>query len=155
MREKEGRYVSHKSFLPRCVSENVIPNGFRLELEPTIGIQNVTFLNNWYEKPQQYSLEFMKDIITFCDKTIAESKAEIKNRKKNLKTILENNTFHKVQKSLLFQSKHQRSLLKITQAKRVKSKYEPRPTQQYSSGDKATCKDQTTEEKNKFQEHQL
>ena len=35
-REKEGRYVSHKLFLSRCISENVIPNGLRLEPEPTI-----------------------------------------------------------------------------------------------------------------------
>ena len=31
-REKEGRYITHKLFLSRCTSENVIPKGLTLEL---------------------------------------------------------------------------------------------------------------------------
>ena len=79
LRDKEGRYVNHKLFLSRCISENAILNGLRVELEPTIENHDETFLNNWYEKMQQHSLRFMKGIIIFCDKTITELKAEIKN----------------------------------------------------------------------------
>ena len=102
MTGNEGRHVSHRLFLTRCIPENVIPNGLRLKLERTVGNHNETFLNNWCEKLQQHSLGFMKDIITFCDKTITELKAEIENIEKNLKTILESNTFQEAQNTRNF-----------------------------------------------------
>ena len=48
LEEKEGRYVSQKLFLTFCISENVILNDLRLELEPTVGNQDETFFNNWF-----------------------------------------------------------------------------------------------------------
>ena len=82
MREKEGGYVNHKLFLACCISENIIPNGLRLELEPTIGNHDETFLSNWYEKLQQHSQGFMKDIITFCHKIITKLKVGIEKTEK-------------------------------------------------------------------------
>ena len=82
LREKEGGYVYHRLFLSCCISENIIPNGLRLELEPTIGNHDETFLNNWYEKLQQHSQGFMKDIITFCYKRITKLKVGIENTEK-------------------------------------------------------------------------
>ena len=37
LKEKHARYESHKEFLTRCVSENLVPKGLKLELEPTLG----------------------------------------------------------------------------------------------------------------------
>ena len=96
LREKDSRYVSHKLLLLRCISGKVVPNGFRLELELTTGNHSETFLNNWYDKLQQYLLGFIKGIILFCDKTTTDLKAEIKNIK-NPKTMLKNNTFQEEQ----------------------------------------------------------
>ena len=62
----------------------------------------------------------MKDIITFCGKTITELKAEIKNRKKSENHSREQH-ISKSAKHNRFQSKLQRSLLKTTQAKKVQS----------------------------------
>ena len=48
LRDKAGRYESHKSFLEKCITENVIPNGLKLELEPTIGNHDEEFISNFY-----------------------------------------------------------------------------------------------------------
>ena len=42
---KKERYVNHILFLSRCISENVIPNSLKLELELTIGNHDETFQN--------------------------------------------------------------------------------------------------------------
>ena len=62
-----------------------------------------------------------KDIITFCDKTITNLKSEIETIKQNLKTILNKKQISRSTKHYKFQPKHQRSLLKTTQAKNVQS----------------------------------
>ena len=99
----------------------------------------------------------MKDIITFCGKTITELKAEIKNIEKNLKTILENNTFQKVQNTIDSNQNIRDRFLKQRKLKKFNHlKYGPRQTQQYSSRDKeSTREDQTTEKRDKFRTQQL
>ena len=37
LKDKSARYVSHKEFLTRCIENILIPKGFELLLEPTIG----------------------------------------------------------------------------------------------------------------------
>ena len=54
LRDKAGRHESHKSFLEKCITENVIPNGLKLELEPTIGNHDEEFLSCWYNKLQSF-----------------------------------------------------------------------------------------------------
>ena len=42
---RKERYVNHILFLSCCISENVIPNSLKLELELTIGNHDETFQN--------------------------------------------------------------------------------------------------------------
>ena len=44
LRDKAGRYESNKLFLEKCITKNVIPNGLKLELEPTIGNYDEEFI---------------------------------------------------------------------------------------------------------------
>ena len=37
LKDKAVRYKSHKDFLSRCIAEELVPKGLKLELEPTIG----------------------------------------------------------------------------------------------------------------------
>ena len=74
--DKITRYESHKEFLSRCVKEKVIPRGLKVEVEPTIGNHDEEFVSLWNEKLKSLSLELMKDIITFCEKTLTSTTAE-------------------------------------------------------------------------------
>ena len=80
----------------------------------------------------------MKDIITFCTKTINELKTEeMENIEQNLKTILENNTFQKVQNTMNFnQNIKDRSFTQPKLKKFNQLKYGPMQTQQCSSRNK-------------------
>ena len=50
LKEKHARYESHKEFLTRCISEKLVPNGLKLELERTIGNHDQEFLDNSNER---------------------------------------------------------------------------------------------------------
>ena len=145
--EKEWRYVNHKLFLSRCFSENAITNGLRLELEATIVNYNETFLNDWYERLKQHSVEFIKDIITFWEKAVTELKAEIENTEKKLKN-LENSTLQEVQNTINFNQNIRDRSLKQNRLKKFNHLiYGPRKTQQYSWIDKEPTRENETTEK--------
>ena len=46
-------------------------------LESTIGKHQQIILENWYSKLKVFSLSLMKDILEFCEKTIAETTSKI------------------------------------------------------------------------------
>ena len=56
LKNKQARFVSHKEFLTCCVSEELVPKGLEVTLEPTIGNHDQEFLDNWYSKQKQFSL---------------------------------------------------------------------------------------------------
>ena len=57
-------------FLNHCLAEKLVVKGLRLELEPTIGNYDQEFVDTWYAKLKSFSLSLMKDIASYCDKTI-------------------------------------------------------------------------------------
>ena len=93
LKEKHARYESHKEFLTRFISEKLVRKGLKLELEPTIGNPDQEFLNNWFSKLNEFSLRLMKDIVTFCDKTIGKTNEDIKNTECTLKSATEKQEF--------------------------------------------------------------
>ena len=62
---KVVRYNSHMLFLEKWIMENVISNGLKLDLQPTIGNHDIEFLPCWYGKPKTFSKEFIKGIANF------------------------------------------------------------------------------------------
>ena len=76
LKDKEARYVSHKTFLTRCVQNRIIPIGLSINVEPTIGNHDEEFLDNWYKKLESFSLSLIEDIVKFCDKTLESVKTE-------------------------------------------------------------------------------
>ena len=77
-KDKVTRYESHKDFLTRCISEKLIPKGLKLELEPTTGNFDKEFVEEWYSKLKGFSLILMKDITTYCEKTIESTNESMK-----------------------------------------------------------------------------
>ena len=43
LQDKSTRYESHKEFLEKCIREKVIPDGLRVDVEPTIGNHDEEF----------------------------------------------------------------------------------------------------------------
>ena len=84
LNDKEARFQSHKEFLERCLAANVIPNGLKVELEPSIGNHNEDFIANWNDKLNKFSRELMTDVIEFCGKTITATNPEIENTNREL-----------------------------------------------------------------------
>ena len=106
-------------FLSRCFKDRLIPKGLKVELEPTIGNFDREFIDNWFSKLEDYSFDLMKDIIKFCDKTIAETKPTIRNIETKLKASMEREEFVEIDKTIkekeeatkrLLQQKNSRNL---------------------------------------------
>ena len=80
-------------FLEECITGNVIPNGLKLDLQPTIRNHDGKFLTCWYSKLQTFSKEFMEDIANFCKTTISKLANEIIETENELKQFLEKETY--------------------------------------------------------------
>ena len=93
LKDKVTRYESRKDFLTRCIAEKLIPKGLKLELEPTIGNFDQEFVDEWYSKLKGFSLILMKDITTYCEKTIKSTNDSIKNTEATLRNLTENQEF--------------------------------------------------------------
>ena len=96
LKEKSASYESHKYFLSRCIRDCSIPKGLKLQLEPTLRNFDQEFINSWFSKLKDFSFDTMKDIIKFCDMTIAESKLAIEVK---LKTSMEREEFSDIGKT--------------------------------------------------------
>ena len=130
LRDKAGRYES-QCIIEKCITENVIPNGLKLELEPTIGNHNEEFLSCWYNKLQSFSKEFMKNIISFYVKTSSALTDDINKTENELTTLLEKKTYEEVKQTLdKNQNIHDRSFRHRKQKKFHQLKFKPKQPQQ-------------------------
>ena len=101
LHDKKERYQSHRDFLQKCLDNDIIPNGLRLELEPSIGNHDEAFLQNWYSKLEEYSKNFMKDVLAFCVKTNEETDANIATVNTELHTAVEKEQYDNVQATII------------------------------------------------------
>lgn len=108
LQEKSASYESHKYFLSRCIRDCSIPKGLKLELEPTLRNFDQEFINSWFSKLKDFSFDTMKDIIKFCDMTIAETKLQLRSnwklqwKEKNSLILVKRLRKTKKQRSLYF-----------------------------------------------------
>ena len=127
LRDKADRHESHKSLLEKCITDNAIPKGLKLELEPTIANHDEEFLSCWYNKLQSFSKEFMKDIISFCIKTSSALTDDINKTENELTNLLEKKTYEEVKQTI---DKNQnicdRSLRQRKQKKFNQLKFKPK-----------------------------
>ena len=67
-KDKVVRYKSYKYFLSRCIAEERVSKGLKIELEPKSGNYNQEYVCTWYSKLKTLSLTLMKYIVARCDK---------------------------------------------------------------------------------------
>ena len=84
-KKKKGALTA--DFLNRCLAEKLEPKGLRVELEPTIGNYDQEFIDTWYAKLKSFSLTLMKDFVNYCDKTILQTKQNIRKTETDLKNV--------------------------------------------------------------------
>ena len=87
-------------FLSRCIAEELVPKGLKLELVPTIGNYDQESVDKWYSKLKTFSLTLMKDIVAHCDKTIVKTEDNIKDTETHLKNITEREEYQSVDKTI-------------------------------------------------------
>lgn len=98
LHDKVTRYESHKEFLQKCIQQQLIPNGLKIDLEPTIGNHDEEFVCKWYEKLNKFSLELMQDVATFCEQTINSSKEDITQVDADLRNTIHETEYAEVTK---------------------------------------------------------
>ena len=78
LKGKSITYKYHKDFLKRCLAEKLVPKGLRLELETAIENCDQEFVDKWYVKLKLFSLTLMNGFVSYCNKTIAHTKQNIR-----------------------------------------------------------------------------
>ena len=86
--------------MSRCLAEKLAPKGLRLELEPTIRNYDQEFVDTWYTKLKSFSLTLMKDIASYCDKTIVQTKQNIRETETDLKSVTAKEEYFQIEETI-------------------------------------------------------
>ena len=100
LKDKCGRYESHVVFLRKCLENNVIPNGLRAYVEPSIGNRDDDFLGGWHGILFECSKKLTNHSIDFSLKTIESTKTEMAVVTEQLKVLVSEQAYKKIQDSL-------------------------------------------------------
>ncbi len=59
-------------FINICYKEKLIPQGFQIDLQPSMGNHDGNFLQQWYKKINDFSLDLLQHTMKFCETTISD-----------------------------------------------------------------------------------
>ena len=131
LKDKSIIYESDKDFLNHCLAEKLVPKGLRLELETTIGNDDQEFVDTWYAKLKSFSLTQMKDIVSYCDKTIAQTKQNIRETETDLKSVTAKEEYFQIEETIKTNEAKTKRLLHQCKFKKLNSlKYKPETTRE-------------------------
>ena len=100
IRNKNERYDSHVAFLKRCVDSDIIPNGLKCYVEPSIGNRDEEFLNEWHAILNECSKKLMNLTIEYSEKTKENTTTQIKTLTDELKDMVSDSTYKNIASSL-------------------------------------------------------
>ena len=102
-----------------------------MELESTIGNYYQVFVETWYAKLKSFSLTFMKDIASYCDKTIAQTKQNIRETETDLKSVTAKEEHFQIEETIKTNEAKAKRLLHQRKFKKFNSlKYKPETIRQ-------------------------
>ena len=84
----------------RCLAEKLVPKGLRLELEHTIRNFDQEFVDTWHAKLKSFSITLMKDIASYCDHTIAQTKQNMRETETDLKSVTAKEEYFQIQETI-------------------------------------------------------
>ena len=70
-------HFTQRFFCLSTLTTNLFQKGLQVTLEPTTGNYDQSFIDSWYSKLKDFSLNLMDDVVSFCDKTIKETNTKI------------------------------------------------------------------------------
>ena len=107
--DKIDRYTSHDEFIRKCMEGNIIPNSYKIILEPSIGNHDDTFLKGYYELLDNFATQ--------------KEKSE-----QDLRNTTPDETFTELQKTLeVNHGKGVKALKEVKDKKYIRLKYRPPP----------------------------
>ena len=118
LRNKQDRYESHIFFLKECLKIKRIPNGLRLDLEPSIGNNDEDFCAKWYSRLEEFSLTLMNDIVEYSERIKTETTDKIKSEDATLKSAMKPEEYKEVCQVLDQNSTERKRMLSNTKRKK-------------------------------------
>ena len=100
LKDKHGRYVSHVTFIKKCLEQDVIPNGLSVWVEPSIGNRDEAFLNKWHERMKEFSKVLANDVLEWSEATLSTTKGVIDDTTKDLKSLVTTKVYNDIQSTL-------------------------------------------------------
>ena len=102
-----------------------------MELESTIGNYYQVFVETWYAKLKSFSLALMKDIASYCDKTIAQTKQNIRETETDLKSVTAKEEHFQIEETIKTNEAKAKRLLHQRKFEKFNSlKYKPETIRQ-------------------------
>ena len=74
--------------LKKCLENNLVPNGLKVYVEPSIGNRNEEFLTQWHARLDEFSKTLTSDVVKFCENEIEQTKNEILEIGSRLKSLV-------------------------------------------------------------------
>ena len=100
LNDKKCRYESHEAFLKKCLDNNLVPNGLKVYVEPSIGNRDDDFLQLWHSRLDEFSKTLAKDVVNYCEREIAKTKNEITEIGDRLKVLVTPPEFTDISKTI-------------------------------------------------------
>ena len=94
------RYESHEAFLKKCLDNNLVPNGLKVYVEPSIGNRGKAFLQQWHSRLEDFSKTRTTDVIGYCENEISKTKNEIVEISERLKALVTTPVFTDISKTI-------------------------------------------------------
>ena len=125
LKDKYIRYESHEAFLNGCLAEKLVTKGLRLEFRNC----DQEFVDKWYAKLKLFLLILMKDITSYCDKTIAQTKQNFIKTETNRKNVTAKEEYFEIVETINNNEAKTKRFLHQRKFKKFNSpKYKPETT---------------------------
>ena len=126
--DKIDRYTSHEAFIRKCMEGNIIPNSYKIILEPSIRNHDDTFLKGYYELLDNFAKQLMEYTADYCIMKISDFETQKEKSEQDLKNTTPDETFMELQKTLeVNHGKRVKALKEVKDKKYIRLKYRPLP----------------------------
>lgn len=101
LNDKKARFESHEAYLTKSLTNNLIPNGLKVYVEPSIGNRDEEFLTQWYGRLDEFSRTLTRDVVGFCEQELSKTKEGIEATSKQLQDLLTENEYTKINEAIV------------------------------------------------------
>ena len=86
--------------MKKCLDNNLVPNGLKVYVEPSIGNRDDAFLAQWHSRLETFSKTLTTDVIGYCEAEIAKTKDEITAISGQLKALVSAPIYTNIEKTI-------------------------------------------------------